>query len=120
MLRIDDAMDPIEVPSDEEAARTVALVLALTLTVSAPIAEARDDEAVLSAVSVCALTVLAIPAVWVLVLPFTSAVTDDEALLMSACVAREPDERFAPVRVRVPLLQTSAARVPKFERLRVL
>lgn len=51
-------------------------------------------------------------------MPFTTAATDVEAELTSLSVASDPDERPAPVRVRVPLVQTSAASVPKPVRVR--
>ena len=52
----------------------------------------------------------------------TAAARDDEAFVTSLCTASEPELRPAPVRVRVPLVQTeeavSAARVPKPVRVR--
>lgn len=50
--------------------------------------------------------------VWVLVLALTTAATDEEAEVTSDCVAREPEDSDAPVSVRVPDNQTSAASEP--------
>ena len=47
-----------------------------------------------------------------------AAPSDEEAELTSDKVASEPEVRPAPVRVRVPLVQTSATRVPKDDRVR--
>ena len=51
--------------------------------------------------------------------PEISAPSDDEAVVTSDCVAREPLERPAPVRVRVADAQMSAASVPNDERVRL-
>lgn len=59
---------------------------------------ARDEEAVVTRVSVFA---------------FTTAAIEEEAVCTSESVAREPEESPAPVRVRVPFVHTSAAKVPK-------
>ena len=42
---------------------------------------------------------------------------DDDAVVTSESVARDPEVRPAPVRVRVVAVQTSAASVPKVERV---
>ena len=88
------------------------------------------------------LTAVVMPDVWVLVFEFTEAVpaviaeaSEEEALatvplteavppVTSDCVAKEPEERPAPVRVLVALPHTavavSATRVPKPERVRLV
>jgi hypothetical protein len=76
----------IEVASEEDAARTVAFVLELTAEV--------------------------IPLVCALVFALMTAASEEDAVVTSDCTAREPLERPAPVRVRVPAVHTSAARVP--------
>ena len=92
---------------------------------------ARDEEAARTVASVLLLTALVIPAVAELVLAFTTAAMDEEAVpivvltdvvarLISTFVAREPDVRPAPVRVRVAEIQTSEASVPKDESVRTL
>ena len=93
-----DAIEVSEVPREEDAVRTVALVLVL-------ITAAREDDAVLRAELVFALT-LAVPAV-------IAVPRDEDAVVRSDSVASEPDERPAPVRVRVPFVHTSAASDPK-------
>ena len=98
---------------------TVVMVLVATFQIlagSAVIDAPRDVEAV----RICAL-----------VLAFTTAAMDEEAVpivvltdvvarLISTFVAREPDVRPAPVRVRVAEIQTSEASVPKDESVRTL
>ncbi len=54
----------------------------------------------------------------VFVFAFTSATTDDDAFCTSDCTASEPESKPAPVRVRVPLPQTSEASVPNEVRVR--
>jgi len=100
----DATEDRIE-PIDDDAARTMELVLALTTA-------AIDEEAVRIAASVFALTSEVMPAVAEFVLALTTAATDDEALSISDSVASEPVSSPAPVRVRVALLHTSTASVP--------
>ena len=65
------------------------------------------------------------PDVWVFVFELTARVpaemavlSEDDADCTSDKVAREPDVRPAPVRVRVAADHTSVANVPKVERLR--
>lgn len=55
------------------------------------------------------MTAEAMPLVCEFVLPFTSATTEEEALWISESCASEPDESEAPVSVRVPAAQISAA-----------
>lgn len=118
--------------SEVEAVESALLVLAL-------ITAASDDVAVVSAESVWPLTPEVIPAVALLVfalmleaseedalatiravLLFTTDAMELEALVMSEVMASEPELRFAPVSVRVVLLQISAASVPKLLKLRVV
>lgn len=87
----------MEVASEEDAARTAALVFVLIL-------EASEVDAAKTAAFVFAFT-LVISAL--IALP-----SDDDAVVTSDWTARLPEERLAPVRVRVPLVQTSAASVP--------
>ena len=47
-----------------------------------------------------------------------AAPRDEVAVVTSDKVASEPEVRPAPVRVRVPLVQTSATKVPNDERVR--
>jgi hypothetical protein len=89
---------------DEDAVPTILLVFALTAEVTAAILVERDVEALRTVV----LTALVTAAIFV--------ESEVEALVTSDCTAREPLESDAPVRVRVPLAQTSAARVPKVVR----
>jgi hypothetical protein len=84
-------------PRDVEAVRTEDVVFAL-------MTEARDVEAVLTV-----LLVLALIAVCEEVIDEAKEV---EADWMSESVAREPESRFEPVKVLVPLFQTSATKVP--------
>src|SRR5664279_3000596 len=98
-------------------------VWAFTAVVPAAIAEPMDEYAV----SVCALTALVMPEVCVSVCAFTFVVpvvmaepSEDEALVTSDWSASEPLESPAPVRVRVADVHTSAARVPKFESVRLV
>ena len=88
---IDEVMELSERPSEVEAVSTVAFVFAL-------ITAASDEEAV------CTL---------VLVFAFTTAAIELEAVCTSSSVARLPEVSPAPVSVRVPEVQTSAASVPK-------
>ena len=105
-------IDVMSEPIDVEAVRTALFVFALTdevipevtLLVFALTTAATDVVAIASAESVFAFT-LAVPAV-------TAAPSDVEAVVTSDCVASEPLERPAPVRVLVPFVHTSAARVP--------
>lgn len=53
------------------------------------------------------------------VFEFTTAATELEAFCTSDKVARDPDDKPAPVRVLVPFVHTSAASVPKPVRVRV-
>ena len=53
-----------------------------------------------------------------MVLAFTSATTDELAFCTSDWTASDPELKPAPVRVRVPLVQTSAASVPKLDKVR--
>ena len=68
--------------------------------------------------SVCALTVEAIPEVCESVCALTRAFTDEDAFCTSVSVASEPLERPAPVSVLTPFVQTSAASVPKLDKVR--
>lgn len=85
---------------------------------------AIEDDAVARAELVFALTADAMPAVWALVLALTVAAIEEDAaasaesvwaftfavsVVTSDCIAREPLPRLAPVRVRVPAAQISAA-----------
>jgi len=88
--------------------------------------EVRDAPIEVEAVLVLALTTAAIEVEAVLVLALTAAVpaliaafNDVDAVCTSERVASDPDVRPAPVKVRVPLVQTSAARVPKPVKVRV-
>jgi hypothetical protein len=101
---IEVASELRELPSDEDAVVTIEFVFPFTTAAS-------DEVAVASAVSVCPFT-FAVPAL-------TAAPSELDALVTSDCTARDPDERPAPVRVRVVETQTSAASVPKVVRLRV-
>jgi hypothetical protein len=56
-----------------------------------------------------------IPAVCALVFELTTAAIEELAVVTSESVARDPEVRPAPVRVRVVAVQTSAAREPKVE-----
>ena len=47
-----------------------------------------------------------------------AAPSDDVAVVTSDKVASDPEVRPAPVRVRVPFVQTSATKVPKDDRVR--
>ncbi len=81
-----------------------------TVVKRVPRVEASDDDAVKIELLV-------------LVLMFDSLVviaeaSDDEAELTSDTVASDPEVRPAPVRVRVPFVQTSVTRVPKDDRVR--
>jgi hypothetical protein len=93
-----------EAPSDEDAVVTIEFVFPFTTAAS-------DEVAVASAVSVCPFT-LFVPLV-------IAAPSELDAAVTSDCTARDPDESPAPVSVRVPFTQTSAASVPKVVRLRV-
>jgi hypothetical protein len=115
--------DAIEVDADP----TMLFVFALTLAVPAAIADPSEDEAV----AVFALTTKAIEEdaepttlfVFAFTLAFPAVIAeaiDEEAEVTSDCVASDPDVRPAPVSVRVPLDQTSAARVPNAVSVRVL
>ena len=106
-------------PRLEEAARTLPFAV-VTFDATVVSDEPSDDEAR----SVWAFTALVIPDVWVLVFEFTLAVpaviadasevdaartvllvlllTADVSEVTFAAVAREPDERVASVRLRVP------------------
>jgi len=110
-------------PSEEDAANTMLLVLALTTA-------ATDEDAVAMALLVLLftlaateveafVTVVVSAAVCVLVLELIPATTDDDAVCTSDCVASEPASSEAPVRVRVALDHTSTARLPKVVKLRV-
>ena len=59
-----------------------------------------------------------IPDVWVLVFALITAASDEVAVVTSERVASDPDERPAPVRVRVPTVHTSDASDPSDERVR--
>jgi hypothetical protein len=89
-----------------------ALVLALILAAS-------DVDAVRMALSVLLFTADVIPDVWVLVFEFTVEAILVDAVVTSESVAREPEVRPAPVRVRVADDQTSAASVPKVVSVRL-
>ncbi len=154
----------IAAPSEDEAVRSEAVVFTSTTAaiedeavesvlavdaVPAAMAAASEVEARL----VLAFTAEVIPEVWVLVLAFTTAAIDDEAVRMDALVlaltaevpevtsdwrasvpeSSVPSERrrvaydqtseavMEPeVSVRVPFVQTSAAKVPKVVKLRAL
>ncbi len=104
-------IEVIEAASDVEAAFVLALTTAAT-----------DEVAVASEVSVCALTLDVTPAVavsvWALTFDVSAVIavpSEVEAVFTSDWVASDPELRLAPVRVRVPLVQTSAASVPKLE-----
>ncbi len=101
---IDEAIEPSESPSEVEAVSTVVLVFAF-MTV------ASELEAMPTRVSVFALI-----AVWLLVI---AEPRDEVAVCTSLSVARLPLVSPAPVSVRVPFVQTSAAKVPKPVRVRV-
>jgi hypothetical protein len=88
----------IPAPRDDEAVATDVLVFAL-------ITAASEVVAVRSAVSVCAF-VATVPA-------DTATPSDDEAFCTSPSVASDPTDSPAPVSVRVPDVQISAASVPK-------
>jgi len=102
-----DAMEEvIEVsvdPSDEDALPTMLLVLAL-------ITAASELVAIPTLLSVLLFTLA--------VLAEMAVAIDEEAVDTSDCVAREPDERPAPVSVLVPFVHTSAASVPNVVRER--
>ena len=87
----DDASDEIDAPREVEAVRTAEFVFAFTK-------EPSDEDAASTVVFVFA---------------FTTAATDDDADWTSERVARLPEASPAPVSVLVPLVQTSAASVPK-------
>ncbi len=74
---------------------------------------ARDEDAARIAALVFRATSLVTPKAAAAVLAFTSATTDEEAFCTSDKVASDPDVKPAPVSVLVPLVHTSAARVPK-------
>ena len=57
---------------------------------------------------------------WFAPLPFTTAAMDEEAVVISDCTAKEPEESVAAVSVRAAEDQTSDARVPKEESVREL
>jgi hypothetical protein len=107
-----DDTEVIALPNELEAFSIEELVFAFTTAAS-------ELVAVSSAESVCAFTATVCAAVCEPVLAFTIAATDDVAVWISPSVASEPLVRPAPVRVRVPFVQTSAANVPKVVRLRV-
>lgn len=92
-------------PRDVEAVRTEDVVFAL-------MTEARDVEAVLTV-----LLVLALIAVCEEVIDEAKEV---EADWMSESVAREPESRPAPVKVLVELVQTSATKFPKADKVLVV
>ena len=93
-------------PMEVEAARTALFVL---LFMTAP----SEEEAVRTAEFVLVFTAEVTPAVAELVFVFTAVVIELDAVCTSVRVASEPEERPAPVSVRVELSHTSAARVPK-------
>lgn len=95
---------PMSEPIELEAAPMPELVLALMTAAS-------DDEAVPIVV-----LVFEFMAVWLAVIAEPS---DEVAVWTSDSVAREPDERPAPVSVLVPFAHTSEARVPNVVRERV-
>jgi hypothetical protein len=103
--------DAIIEPIDVEA-------LLIALFVFALITLASDDDAVPILLSVLALTVVAILPVCVFVFELTCEVIELDALCMSDNVAREPEDKPAPVNVRVPLFHTSATSVPNVVILR--
>ncbi len=88
-LAEDQTARGIVAPRDVDAVKTVALVLLLIVVIA-------EAMVLLTAVVTAAMLVE----------------SEVEALVTSDCTARDPDERPAPVSVRVPLAQTSAARVP--------
>jgi Ni,Fe-hydrogenase III small subunit len=77
------------------------------------IVTARDEDAERTV----AFTALVTFAVCVLVLAFTIATTEEEAVVRSERVAREPEERVASVRVRLPYDQILAAVAPPPEEI---
>jgi hypothetical protein len=78
------------------------------------IAEARDVEAVRIAVSVCEFTPEVMPLVCVSVCALTFVVSFAVAVFTSAVVARVPELKPAPVKVRAPNDQIAVGVVPVF------
>ena len=113
---IDEAIPLSERPSDVDAVSTVAFVFAFMTA-------ARDEEAVCTVVFVFPFMTAAREeeAVFTVlfVFAFTTAAMDEEAFCTSLSVARLPLVSPAPVSVRVPFVQTSAASVPKPVSVRV-
>jgi len=99
---IDEAIEAMELPSEEDAASTVLFVLAF-------ITAAKDDDAVRTVASVLPLTAETMPAVALLVLALTTAATEELAVSTSDKVASEPDERVEAVSVRVAAFHMSDA-----------
>ena len=120
-------MVAIEVASDDDAFPTTVLVLVFTalvipavcvlvllftFAVPAAMAAAKEEEAVPTTLVVLAFTALVMPEVCALVLALMTAASEDEAVVTSFWSASEPDDRVAPVRVRVALVHTVSASVP--------
>ncbi len=101
---IDEVIDENCAPNDDDAARTTAFVLVLIL-------DASEVEAASTSASVLALIAVS--------LLLMAAPSDELAVWTSESVASDPEESPAPVRVRVPLVHTSAASVPNPVKVRV-
>jgi 2-keto-3-deoxy-L-rhamnonate aldolase RhmA len=97
------------VASEVEAVFTTVLVLELTALWEAVTAAAKLVEAVRTELLVLVLTEVMAEATWLVVLAFTTAASEEEAVVTSLWTAKFPAERPALVRLLVPYVQTSAA-----------
>jgi hypothetical protein len=120
------ASDAVAIPTRVSVFEFTALVIpAVALLVFALITAANEVDAVKTVASVLLLTALVIPAVAEFVFALITAARDVDAVVTvvptvvtSDCVASEPESRPAPVKVRVALDHTSAAKVPKVLKVR--